>query len=98
MQPDKDEMMHLMRAGRFRENNGVTLNTINIVNSPERYAPLRDVAILLTSTAGGAPMSDDEVIKSVNFLQMAGYIKSKNNIHMLKVNMAVIGTMFTKRI
>lgn len=74
MQPDKDEMMRRMRAGRFRENNGVTITTINMVNSPERYASLRDVALLLTETAGGTPMTIDEVIKSVNFLHMAGYI------------------------
>lgn len=73
-QSDKDEMLRRMRAARFRENNGVTLTTINIVNNPERYAPLRDVAILLMETSGEAPMTEDEVIKSVNFLQMAGYI------------------------
>lgn len=69
-----EELMRRVRAGRFRENNGVTLNTINMVNSPERYAPLRDVSLLLVEAPGGPPMCEDEVIKSINFLQMAGYI------------------------
>lgn len=71
---EKAELQRRMRAGRFRENNGVALNAINMVNSPERYAPLHDVSILLTDTGTGSAMSDDEVAKSVNFLQMAGYI------------------------
>ena len=62
MQENPEEMLRRMRAGRFRENNGVTLNTINIVNSPERYAPLRDVAILLTETAGGSASAASEIM------------------------------------
>ena len=61
------EMLRKMRAGRFVENNGRVLRTINILR--HKYEKLQDVKYALD-----AEMSESEYLDCINYLTEAGYI------------------------
>jgi hypothetical protein len=60
-------MLRKMRAGRFVENNGQVLRTINILR--HKYEQLKDVWYALNTE-----MSETEYLDCINYLAEAGYI------------------------
>ncbi|WP_283606514.1 type VI secretion protein [Faecalispora anaeroviscerum] len=64
---DNAEMLRKMRAGRFVENNGKVLRTINILR--HKYEQLKDVKYALDME-----MSETEYLDCINYLAEAGYI------------------------
>lgn len=66
---NNDAMMRKIRAGRFRENNGLVINTINLLR--QRYCPLKDLVYALD----GYDITEGEIVDSVHFLEMAGYVE-----------------------
>lgn len=61
-----------IRAGRFRENNGDVLTNINLLRI--KHVPLRDLRYVLKK------LSEGEIVDSVNFLQLAGYIELRHMV------------------
>lgn len=64
---DNNEMLRKMRAGRFIENNGKVLRTVNILR--HKYEKLKDVRYALDTE-----MSETEYLDCINYLTEAGYI------------------------
>lgn len=64
---DNDDRLRKMRAGKFIENNGLVLRTINILR--HKFERLKDVKY-----AVDAEMSETEYLDCINFLSEAGYI------------------------
>lgn len=62
---DKQDMLRRMRAGKFIDNNGQVLRTINILR--HKYERLQDVKYALE-------ISESDYLDSINFLSEAGYI------------------------
>lgn len=65
---NKDKDLRLLRAKKFRENNGGVLRRVNLLRV--KYMALKDVEDLMLSD--GVISSD--VSDSINFLQLEGYI------------------------
>jgi hypothetical protein len=63
---DKEAIMRKMRAGNFKENNGIVLRTINILR--HEYNKLKGISYALPN------LDADEFLDSVNYLHEAGYI------------------------
>lgn len=68
---DNNAMLRKMRAGKFIENNGLVLRTINILR--HKFERLKDVKY-----AVDAEMSETEYLDCINFLSEAGYIVLRN--------------------
>lgn len=67
---ERDKLLQKMRAGSFRENNGRVLRTVNI---------LRDKFVQLRIIGHALPEIDEgELIDSLNFLKLEGYIELRN--------------------
>lgn len=64
--PEKEEIFAKMRQGRFKENNGRVLRTINILRN--RYVRLTDCQYALDD------ITDADFLDCINFLFRAGYI------------------------
>lgn len=62
-----EELLRKMRAGKFVENNGRVMRTINILR--DKYVELKNVKYALPD------IEEAEIIDSVNFLQEEGYIR-----------------------
>nr|WP_319487254.1 type VI secretion protein [uncultured Caproiciproducens sp.] len=78
---DNNEMLRKMRAGKFMENNGMVLRTINILR--HKFERLKDVKY-----AVDAEMSETEYLDSINFLGEAGYIVLRNAATKAPANIA----------
>lgn len=70
MAQDKEKMIKQMRAGKFRENNGRVMRTINILR--EMYVELKTLSYALPDLDKG------EIIDCVNFLEEEGYIRIRH--------------------
>lgn len=68
---DNNEMLRKMRAGRFVENNGRVLRTINILR--HKYEELKDVKYALDTE-----MSETEYLDCINYLTESGYISLRD--------------------
>lgn len=63
---DMEKQMQLIRAGKFRENNGAVMRVINMLR--HQYHDLSSIKYALPN------ISDGEIIDSVNYLHETGYI------------------------
>lgn len=63
---DMEKQMQLIRAGKFKENNGSVMRTINMLRY--QYHKLKSVEYALPDITKG------EITDSVNYLYEAGYI------------------------
>jgi hypothetical protein len=70
---NKDEVLKRIRAEGFFENNGEVMRALNIEYI--KYHPLKLVCKALLNGCG---MSEMDFLKSVNYLQMKGYILIRN--------------------
>lgn len=68
---DNNEMLRKMRAGRFIENNGKVLRTINILR--HKFEKLQDVRYALD-----AEMSESEYLDCINYLTESSYISLRD--------------------
>lgn len=66
MANDKDKLIQKIRQGRFVENNGRVLRTINILRT--QYIKLSDCCYALDDVA------ETDFLDCINFLSRAGYI------------------------
>ncbi len=69
---DMDKQMQLIKAGKFKENNGSVMRSVNIIR--HQYHPLKDVKYALPY------ISEGELLDSINFLHEAGYIKLRSTL------------------
>lgn len=76
---DNQAALRKMRAGKFIENNGCVLRTINILR--HKYERLKDVKYALD-------MSEQEYLDSINFLSEAGYIHLRDVVTKLTATIA----------
>lgn len=66
MEDNKEKLIHKMRQGRFVENNGRVLRTINILRT--QYIKLSDCLYALDN------ITEVDFLDCINFLSRAGYI------------------------
>ncbi len=69
---DMDKQMKLIKAGKFKENNGSVMRTVNMLRY--QYHPLKSIKYALPEITEG------ELLDSINFLHEAGYIKLRNTL------------------